>query len=184
MHRRAFRTFLMAALVAVGSCAAEPPLPVRDPAPPISLREGRWMTRNPRSRIGHGTDTRICLENSRGGWTITRTSVDYPGVGRGEPTETSEGPFLVSVKGQVLEYQTPRGLARFTFRFDGDVLVIPAVIQTDGQTWRMETTVLMGQPEGNPGVVTVQKDYVWHCGQDPRITSKGPATFPGVRQSN
>jgi hypothetical protein len=156
MHRQACGTSLLIVLLAVGSDASQ----LQDPEPPTPLREGRWRTRNYRSPIGHGSDKGISLEKSKEGWTITLTVISYPGVGRGDPTETQEGPFRVTAKDQLLEYETPRGRERHTFRFDGKVLVVPAVVQKDDQTWMLETTWVARPGKEKADEHTVAEKYV------------------------
>jgi len=112
---------------------------------------------------------------------VTLTSVAFSGSKDRKGTETIDGPYPLRVEGQVLEWDTPRGLTRHTFRFDRGMLVLPALVQKDDRTWVMETTwVATGNPQ-KPLGTAIRVEQVWQCSMDPRSTPRGPAEFPAVK---
>jgi len=178
--RRGSRTLwlpILISILGIGACPQQAPNPV----PKAALKDGRWVLKPYRDILGRGTDTVITIRTADGQSTIQFTRIRHHGVADKPPTETVEGPFVVTAKDQILEYSSPEGARRYSFRFDGEVLVLPAIIPQDERTWMMESTQVFSKGrEESAKKFCAPKKSVWHCTQDPKQTPEGPARFPST----
>jgi hypothetical protein len=167
---------IVTALLGIGASPQNAP----EPAPKAPLKDGRWVLRPYRDILGRGWETIVTIRTADGQYTIQFTRIDHHGVNAHKPpTESVEGPFVVTVKDQVLEYPSPEGARRYSFRFDGETLVLPAIVQQDDRTWIMERTqVFSKSPEEPSKKVCVPRKSIWQCAQDPKQTPRGRAVFP------
>jgi hypothetical protein len=164
----------LATCFAFTSRAEEP----SDPLPDASLKEGVYTNQSLRNILGEGRDTVVNLEKKQNKWFISYRYIQHFSVNsKKPPEETVAGPFAVTVAGPVLQYQGPNGVEKISYRFDGESLVMPAVVRLDDRTWMCQTTETLRDSSKN-AVITRPEKYVWRCQADPTKTHQGEAEFP------
>ncbi|HZU39114.1 MAG TPA: hypothetical protein VFA18_24525 [Gemmataceae bacterium] len=167
---------LVLASALVLSAACPPAAAGESGAGASELRTGTWIKRSPRDILGRGIDEVISLKKVNGCWEITLQQIRYSAWNhQTAPQKTSEGPFQVQVHNHVLSYKGPHGTVSETFRFADGALILPAIVQTDRQTWLIRWTTLGRNAGGQPRLF--QSQTVWHCQADPRKTPTGLADF-------
>jgi len=142
------------------------------------LKEGVWIFQGPRNILGVASDTFVTLEKKQANWLISYRHIQHFSVNDNKPPqETVVGPYEITVAGPALEYQGPDGVEKITYRFDGDSLVMPAVVRLDERTWMMQTTSALYDP-AKKAKTTRSEKYVWRCQSDPTKIDQGEAEFP------
>lgn len=143
-----------------------------------AYKEGVWIFQGPRNIVGAGTDTVVTLEKKQGKWLISYRYIRHFSVNDNKPPqETVTGPYEFSVAGPVLEYQGLNGVEKISYRFDGDSLVMPAVVRLDERTWMLQTTSTLYDTAKKTEMTRPEK-YLWCCQSDPTMTHQGEAEFP------
>jgi len=137
---------------------------------PYELREGRWTFRGPRTVLGQGRDESVELRKDDGKWVIVLTGVLYRSVNDRQARESgprveTRGPFEVSISPPYLQVWSDGGAEETTFRFEGETLVWPALVQLDDRTWHYKAG---------------RTNCRFLCKHAPRQVSKGDAEFPAT----
>lgn len=150
----------------------DPQSGVEEETPTLRPFEGDWMWGSPRTVSGQGFAQVVALRKRGCSWTIVITSIQYPHARPGNfVTKSVRGPFDAQIQDGLLTYAENGEQREYTIRMENDLLVLPAIIQTDSKTWVFKST------DEYAGTGTLVFEY--QCEHDPLVTPIGKATFPG-----
>lgn len=135
--------------------------------------EGSWMWHSLHSVSGAGHSKMVSLRKRGCSWTIVITSIIQRRRAGGGllVTKSVRGPFDAQIQDELLTYAENGEQREYTIRMENDLLVLPAIVQTDSKTW-----VFKSSDEYNrTGTLVLE----YQCEHDPLVTPVGKATFPG-----
>ena len=125
------------------------------------LRIGSWNYNESRTVKGSGSGQIVTFAKSNEQWTITLTKVSYSS--RTTPAKEARGPFAVSAKNGSLVFKDGKQTVEYTYAFDTNDLILPALVRVDDRTWRIKS------PD--------EKEAVFRCEFDPFTVPVGKAEF-------
>ncbi len=167
---KVFVLVLVSLFLFVGRATAQQTEPPQTTATDRDFLPGCWIARGPRSVTGAGMDLllKIDFDKTSGKYRLIRAKVNYSSRNpRQSPKVQIEGPFEVTLNKDLLSFDDGKK-QEFTFRKEDDVLVMPAFVESDKQTWRFKSP---------------RQEGTFECKSDWQTTASGKASFPTVQQA-
>ncbi|MEM1451454.1 MAG: hypothetical protein AAF726_05205 [Planctomycetota bacterium] len=139
------------------------------------IEAGLWLHARPPTILGRWSGHVLWIEEEEDGWVLTHYGIHDPGIrpreGRGARTAVRGETMRLRADRHRLTLEGPDGELRPTYRFDGERLVVPALVEEAPHAWAF-TGVSTWRSSGR-----VEPTVRVACLTDPAVDRTGPARW-------